>query len=610
LRSPHEIYFRIRQEVANLRLFAFPPTLRSRSWEPQYLPPRQAVAATVRGTPFATEVEAIASLILNGTVPLLGFDFAIGARPAWRKDYVSGIESGTAYFRKLPYLDAARVGDHKIVWELNRHQHLALLAMAALLTDRRDFTDECAGQLESWFEDNPFLRGINWTSALEVAFRALSWIWILGWIGDRLPESLRDRMVTELYRHGLYLEYNLSVYFSPNTHLLGEAVVLHLLGRLFPDWPRSRAWERHGARVVEEQMDFQMQEDGVHFEQSTYYHGYAVDFFLLHRIFARNVTASYDAKLRLGIEYLRCVLGPGSEIPLIGDDDGGRLFHPYGDRTRFGRATMATASVLFREPSWLREAEDLDQQCVWWLGPQSPADQSPAPLHSRLFRSSGMAVLTSHDIRITFDAGPFGWAGAGHSHSDTLSLTVTVGEEEILIDAGTYTYVGEPAWRDWFRGSAAHNTIRLDGKDQARPSGPFRWLEKPVVGIESWESGDDHDAIVATCRYNSVTHRRRVIFDKSNRRVLVEDEVEGDTAEHRIEQFWHFGSPVSQAGAPVWKIGSRATLTVSDTLTSELTTAGEHGWRSRVLGRKEPAGVLRLHGSRARPVRTQTTLIL
>ena len=328
MRSPHEIWFRVRQEAENLRLLAFPPDLSSRSWEPQCLPPPKAIAERLQGSSFAREVKAIAEEISAGAVPLLGFNFAVGPRPAWRKDYVSGLESGTVYFRKLPYLDATLIGDHKIIWELNRHQHLALLAMASLLTDDGKYADECGRQLESWLEDNPFLRSINWTSALEVAFRALSWIWILSWIGHRLPESLRDRLVTELYRHGAYLEHNLSVYFSPNTHLLGEAVILHLLGRLFPDWPRSRKWESHGARVVEEQMDFQMQEDGVHFEQSTYYHVYAVDFFLLHRIFARNVTGPYDAKLRRGLEYLRSVLGPGREIPLIGDDDGGRLFIP------------------------------------------------------------------------------------------------------------------------------------------------------------------------------------------------------------------------------------------------------------------------------------------
>lgn len=580
------------------------------SWAPQLLSSREAIAAELRGSAFAAQVKHIAGQILNGVVPMLGCDVSISACPAWRKDYVSGIESGTAYFRKLPYLDASKVGDHKIIWELNRHQHLSLLAMAALLSGQDKYVTACASQLDSWLEENPFLRGINWTSALEVAFRALSWIWILAWIGDRLPDPLRRRLATELYRHGLYLEHNLSVYFSPNTHLLGEAAVLHLLGRVFPDWPRSRAWESYGGRIVEEQMNFQMQDDGVHFEQSTYYHVYAIDFFLLHRIFARNVSQSYDAKLRRGIAYLRSILGPRWEIPLIGDDDGGRLYHPYGDRPRFGRATMATASMIFSEPSWLRDPEDLDEQCAWWLGPRTMKDgQFPAPPRSELFRSSGMAVLASGDIQIAFDAGPFGWAGAGHSHSDTLSVTVCAGEEEILVDAGTYTYVGDRAWRGWFRGSAAHNTIRVDGKDQAQGVGPFRWTDKPEVAVELWESDADRDRIVAVCKYAGILHRRSLLFEKSAGRLVIDDEIEGTAAsERQIEQFWHFGAPVSKAGPHVWKAGSRAVLSGCEALTPELSSGGEHGWRSRVLGRKEPAQVLRLHGMRRLPFRARTVI--
>ena len=169
----------MRQEVENLRLFAFPPKLVNPSWEPQFLPSRDAIASALRGSEFAAEVERVAGRVLNGTTPMLGSEITVGAKPAWRKDYVSGIESGTAYFRRAPYLDAPKVGDHKVIWELSRHQHLAVLAMAALLTGREEYANECARQIESWLEDNPFLRGINWTSALEVAFRALSWIWIL-----------------------------------------------------------------------------------------------------------------------------------------------------------------------------------------------------------------------------------------------------------------------------------------------------------------------------------------------------------------------------------------------------------------------------------------------
>jgi hypothetical protein len=71
------------------------------------------------------------------------------------------------------------------------------------------------------------------------------------------------------------------------------------------------------------------------------------------------------------------------------------------------------------------------------------------------------------DVHAIVDAGPFGALHSGHSHSDTLSIVLRSGGEEILIDPGTYTYTGEPEWRDWFRGASAHNTIRIDGRDQA-----------------------------------------------------------------------------------------------------------------------------------------------
>src|SRR6185369_9327610 len=177
-------------------------------------------------------------------------------------------------------------------------------------------------QLESWLDANPFLRGINWASALEVAFRALSWSWLWHMAGGEMTDALRARFLTALERHGRFLELNLSVYFSPNTHLLGEAVVLHALGVLFPSFPRAARWAETGGRIVEEQMSRQVRDDGSHFEQSAYYHVYALDFFLLHRVLAKPAP-TYDDRLVAMAEYLDALLGVNGTLPLIGDDDGG-----------------------------------------------------------------------------------------------------------------------------------------------------------------------------------------------------------------------------------------------------------------------------------------------
>ena len=598
-RSPAEIAFRLRQELGNLWLLIRQPSPALDQPTPLAgLPDPESVARSLRGTAYAAEIESLAGQILAHEFPLLGFEIRTGPEIRWRRDYVSGLESNTDFFRIIPYLDATRVGDHKVVWELNRHQHLVVLAQAYLLTGRAGFLNEIQAQLESWFAANPFQRGINWASALEVAFRALSWIWVYHLIGAHLDAGIRARLLTGLFRHARHLEFNLSVYFSPNTHLMGEAVALHALGTLFPSFPGAGRWRAEGARVVAEAMDRQVRADGTHFEQSTYYHVYSTDFFLMHAVLGET-TEAYRAKLERMGEYLDALLGPEGEMPLIGDDDGGRLFHPYGPRDRFGRASLASCAFYFKREDWPRPLDALEQQAAWWFGPSAlrPSIGRVAP-ESRLFPDLGVAVMVSGGVRIYADAGPFGRGRGSHSHSDTLGITAYLDSEEILIDPATYTYVGEPVWRNWFRGSAAHNTIRIDGKDQAAPAGPFGWTSNPQVAIRDWVTGPEHDYLDASCRYDRYLHRRRLFLVKKERLLFVLDELDGPAGPHTVEQFWHTGEPAAALDEECYRIGDGTVLAVglapeaSPEAVPFLGRGGEHGWRSLALGHKVEAPVV------------------
>ncbi len=589
MRSRREIWFRLRQEAANLAMLARPPepgAIQPAGVLPgSPLPDPVETAARLRGSAFAQEVEALARRILRHRFPVLGIEIETGPEIEWRCDYVHGIRSGAPYSRRSPYLDFARVGDHKLIWELNRHQHLVLLAQAYRFTGEQAFLEEAFRQLESWLEANPFLRGINWASALEVGFRALSWTWFWLLAADLFPQPLGRRFQTALYRHGCFLETNLSVYFSPNTHLLGEAVALHALGTLFPAWPTAPRWVAAGERLVQEQMERQVRPDGSHFEQSAYYHVYALDLFLFHRALTRAAPAGdprYDTRCQAMAEYLAALLGPSGILPYLGDDDGGRVFHPYGDRARFGRATLATCAALFGRPQSTGTpvaSRDLDCQASWWLGTAAPGPSAapPAPSGgSRLFADAGVAVMVSGDRHIVVKAGPFGEGSGGHSHSDVLSLVARIGPREVLIDPGTYTYTADPRERNRYRGSAAHNTIRIDGRDQAVPAGPFRWAEKPLAAVRQWSTSAEADWLDASCVYAGFTHRRRVRFLKPGY-VIVLDTVEGPAGPHLLEQCWHLGA--AEDAARLAFTGRAESL---------------EGWRSRALGAREPAPVLRV----------------
>jgi len=201
------------------------------------------------------------------------------------------------------------------------------------------------------------------------------------------------------------------------------------------------------------------------------------------------------------------------------------------------------------------------------------------------------------------DAGPFGRGSAGHSHSDTLSIIATCNREEILIDPGTYTYMADPHWRNWFRGSAAHNSVRIDAADQALPDGPFRWAKTPHVQIHEWQSISDHDYLDAGCRYEyrELTHRRRVLLLKHRQLVFVFDQISGEPGQHLFEQFWHTGKRAVRLGSGVFQLGARARLIFPAETVADLSSGGQHGWRSTAYGRKSESPVIRVSRTAALP---------
>jgi hypothetical protein len=209
-----------------------------------------------------------------------------------------------------------------------------------------------------------------------------------------------------------------------------------------------------------------------------------------------------------------------------------------------------------------------------------------------LFSETGTAILARGAFWVLVDVGSFGGLQAGHSHSDSLSVVVRYGDEETLIDPGTYTYLGDPAWRNRFRGSAAHNTLRVNGEDQAEARNAFAWSGIPQVRVLKWESQPTGDLLVAECvQHNGVRHQRRVQLDGSG--LWIEDEVElpqGET--HLVEQFWHPGvAPRMEASAGRLRLGS---LVADFSSPAVLEEGGEAGWRSRAYGQREESPVLRI----------------
>jgi hypothetical protein len=518
-----------------------------------------------------------ANEILQHHFRLLGYqDLDYGSEIDWRLDAVHGKRAPLKPWYKIHFLDFAEVGDHKVTWELNRHQHLVTLAKAWVFTGEGKYLEEISRQFYSWQSANPYPIGINWGSSLEVAFRSLSWLWVRALTGHTqtqnsgkaspLPESFDRDLLRALARNGRYIERYLSTYFSPNTHLIGEAVALFFIGTLCPQIPSAPRWPQKGLAIVLAEAERQVRPDGVYFEQSLYYHVYALDFFLHTRVLAeRNGIATpkaFDEVLEKMLEVVR-VLSRNGPPQGFGDDDGGRLFDPRRNQTEHMADPLALGAALYEyETDPLRKAATLTEESIWLFGESAlnAGGHVRPELLSEAFEDGGLYVIASRghvDAQMLIDAGPHGVGNGGHGHADALSVRLSLNQRSWLVDAGTHVYISSQAGpkdqiknpaedheRNRFRGTAAHNTLRVDGLDQAIPKGPFAWNTLPNVRAEQWITGSgftlfsgNHDGY-AKLPDHPVVHLR-TIFHLHGEYFLTRDLVEGQGV-HDLEIFWHF----------------------------------------------------------------------
>jgi hypothetical protein len=574
----------------------------------------------------ADQIIERAERICEHRFDLLGFDAVdYGSEIDWHCDRVHGKRAPRKPWFRMKYLDFAEVGDSKVTWELNRHQHLVTLAKAFRLSGNQKFAAELFRQWEHWHAENPYPMGINWASSLEVAFRSLSWLWVYFLLADSavMPSTFRAAWLRSLAVSGRHIDCYLSTYFSPNTHLLGEAVALFFVGTLCPEIPAARHWQQRGWKIVQQEAVRQVRSDGLHFEQSLYYHVYAADFFLHAAVLASvnqiPTGVQFDRTVERMLEALS-VLARGGMVPQIGDDDGGRLFDPSRNRRAHLLDPLATGAVLFGRGDFKTVAGGAREETLWLLGEAGleEFDRLPAAAPARNsvgLRESGLYVMTGDDPKrqLVIDAGPHGAHNAGHGHADALSLTASGDGCDWLVDSGTFEYVGADGERDRFRGTRAHNTLIVAGLDQTEPKGPFGWGVLPNVQAEGWIVGKTFDLFVGShdgySRLPNAVVHRRFVFSLKSGFWLVRDLVLG-FGEYQLDLLWHLGPELSLAGG-------RENVFLHDGRGLRFVTVEGNGWtqsleeqpNSPVYGKKENHKVLRFASKAQLPAEFVTLML-
>ena len=561
------------------------------------------------------EIERAAGAILRHEFDLLGSGpKPLGTPLPWHTDFKTGRQWPPAYCGDIEYSELDQPTDVKVPWELSRCQHFTRLGIAYWLTGSEQYAAEFVAETSDWIEANPFSYGVNWACAMDVALRAVSWIWGFHFFaGSRAcaDAEFRRRFLRALFLHGEFIVRHLEKADLNGNHYVCDGIGLVFLGCFFRRARPARSWLALGRRIVEREIFEQTTPDGVDFEQSTAYHRLVLEAFLTgYELLRRHGDPPPDAcwhRIERMCEFVQAYTKPDGRAPLIGDADDGRVQILGGQAIGDHRYLLSHAAVIFERGDFKASAGRCWEETFWLLGADAPdrfrgvrSQESP---QSAAFAGAGFYVLRSPDAHLIIDCGEVGMRGrGGHGHNDILNFELSLNGLNVVTDCGAYLYTASREWRNRFRSTAFHNVLQIDGEelnrfvapdalwqlhDDARPIEPVLHVGERADSFRGGHSG--YSRLVPP-----LVHVREVIVEKGRPRVLLRDSVSGSGTHTLVWRFHVDPSATPEvAGTDVCLTGNGRTVwLLPDAAPAALSLSLEPGWVSPSYGVKVATTVL------------------
>ncbi|NDJ51539.1 MAG: hypothetical protein GYB68_00470 [Chloroflexi bacterium] len=454
---------------------------------------------------------------------------SMGAEIDWHTDFKTNHSWPVEHFTRLTIVNPNGGFDVKVPWELSRFHHGLRLGQAYLYTGDEAYARELIAQVTHWIDKNPHEFGVNWASPMEVAIRAVNWIWCYYAIltSESLTTKFLAKWLTSLRQHGDHLVKHLEDGWPRTNHLIANLTGLVYLGVMFPEFADAEKWRIIGLTRLWDELERQIYADGMNYEASLPYHCLVTEMVLsvagLCLVNGIPVPDTTQAQLRAMLDVIMNATQPDGCLPLLGDADDGHLLplSVYAEprqRSQDKRYLLALGSIILERelPEWAGFVDPTrrrwsliagaEWQHAFWYFPSDTAarltdvllritrrPEGTAPeewvdvnaglrvqaralarkglnaddlMSSRSFEAGGIYIMRHQDFHMLVDAGSVGQNRAGgHAHNDTLSMTLHALGRTFLIDPGTYTYTADPKERNRFRSTAYHNTLQVNREE-------------------------------------------------------------------------------------------------------------------------------------------------
>lgn len=503
-------------------------------------------------------------------------------------DWATNPDSGFRYDVNKHWTEIAdyskAAGDIKFVWEKSRFSYLY-----DIIRYDYHYNDDCAalvfGDIISWIDSNPVNSGPNYRCSQEMSLRVLNWTFALHYYRNSpaLTGEVFDKMQYAIYwhLHHIYNNIDFSRIAVRNNHAITETLTLYLAGLFFPSMPGAEIWKRKGKQWFEEEVAYQVYEDGTFLQFSMNYHRVVVQLLtwaitLSEKNGERFSDVVYD-RARKSVIFLRtCMVDEHGCLPNYGNNDGALFFKLSNSHYRDYRPQVhALAKALGMQAGFSEPYEDV----AWYGIKKEIADQwQPADgMHS--FGKGGYYIIREPQTLTFIKCGGYKDRPA---QADNLHLDIWYKGENLLLDAGSYKYNTDTETLRYFSGTASHNTIMLGNNDQMLKGGHFIWFYWSQCKEASLK--EDNDSYIFNGAINAfvyikdnIVHRRTVTKQKGQPAWTIKDELVNAPQNLDMNQLWH---------TPLQTI-SGLQITAKDGNGAELKPVMKDGWYSLLYGRKE-----------------------
>lgn len=454
-------------------------------------------------------------------------------------------------------------------WSLNDMYYLNTLTGAYFKTGRSEYVERIDADTRDWILSNPYPGRMTKTGrwrGLITAARARNWMFTFYALQqcNEFSPAARILMLSSLSEHAQYLM--LFHRRDAGNWTISELEGVATIGAAWPEFVDAPGWRAFALDQMGHQMSDQVYPDGTQIELTSHYHRITVEHFEkfigVFREFGHAVPDSLDVGVQKMWTYLALTMRPDGTTAENNDSD-----------RRDVREKLLAAAKTHDRPDWV------------YVATNGKSGVAPAAGLSVVFPWAGQAVMRSSwkpDAQWSFfDIGPY---GSNHQHRDMLHLSIDAFGRALLVDAGRYLY-HHGRYRDYFTGSQAHNTIRIDGADQ-KP-----YAERAVDPLAVTEYGThpewDYARGMFSGGYAGVSgqaiHTRAVIYVR-DRFWVVADRIETDRP-RRIEALWHFAPDCSVV------VEDRSALTTDAGKGNlRIVPVGGMRWRTEVVvGRESPS---------------------